>query len=124
MDTSSTSSLPVRPSEASKDSKQPPNPVSSNEDPSGPAAPNSVPTLPESAQPTISKAKAKKDAKKESKKESVITDQKHAPSKSSTSKSATQHPPKPITIEPESMFKVGSLSNVYKKKPVGAGGIE
>ncbi len=83
---------------------------------------------------TITKVKvkkgAKKDAKREAKKgfkkESAIWDsRKTAPSfKSSASKAGTQNVPNPPMTEPDSMFKIGFLSDVYKERPVGAGGIE
>ena len=76
------------------------------------------------------KKEAKKAAKKEAKKDINGEDGKARASKptastlSSRSKPATHNSSKANAEDPDSMFKVGFLADVYKERPVGSAGIQ
>ncbi|KAL9103639.1 MAG: hypothetical protein Q9163_001334 [Psora crenata] len=88
----------------------------------------STATLAERPSPSISKAKAKKEAKKEAKKD---VKKAHAEVKPPHSVTASKAPaPKATNAsqasleDPDSMFKVGFLADVYAERPVGSAGRE
>ena len=88
---------------------------------------DSAATLPERpAEPKISKAAAKKEAKKAANK-AIKQESKKEPSSKASSKQSSSTKAQTSSLhaeDPEYMFKVGFLADVYKERPVGSEGIK
>ena len=88
----------------------------------------STAALPDRTQQPESKAKAKKDAKKAANKAIKQESKKEKPAKPPSTVQApsakAQNAPASSTVDPDSMFKVGFLADVYKERPAGSDGIE